>query len=66
MLLFCYGYTMLLIDQADTYPISYSVASLALGQLYDCPSANEVFWIDMGKLAHTKPQHNTTKDGTCA
>ena len=30
-------------------PISFMVTSLALGQLYDCPSASEVTMKDMGK-----------------
>ena len=29
--------------------ISFRITSLALGQLYDCPSANEIILIDMGK-----------------
>ena len=31
-------------------PISFKVASLALGQSYDCPSAREVTLKDMGKI----------------
>ena len=31
-------------------PISFRITSLALGQSYDCPSANEVTLKDMGKI----------------
>ena len=38
-------------------PIFFRVASLALGQSYDCPSASEATLQDMGLLSSTKPQH---------
>ena len=34
-------------------PISFRVASLSLGQSYDCPSASEVTLKDMGTLTVT-------------
>ena len=37
-------------------PISFRVASLALGQSYDCPSASEVTLKDVGHIDHFKPQ----------
>ena len=48
--MFCYGHmTMryLLIHLAHL-PIFFRVASLALGQSYDCPSAGEVILKNMG------------------
>ena len=41
-------------------PIFFRVASLALGQSYDCPSASEATLKDMGKtdLYQTKRNHN--------
>ena len=41
-------------------PISLRVASLALGQSYDCHSASEVTLKDMGEIDHyqTKTKHN--------
>ena len=41
-------------------PIFFRVASLALGQSYDCPSASEGTLKDMGKTIWTKPQQHTT------
>ena len=41
-------------------PVSFTVASLALGQSLDCPSASEVTLRDMGKIIqdenHSKTQ----------
>ena len=43
-------------------PIFFKVASLALGQSYDCPSASEATLKDMGKInwyqTHNKTQQN--------
>ena len=44
-------------------PIPFRVASLALGQSYDCPSASEVTLKGMGKLTSSKPLQNTIKHG---
>ena len=44
----------------NTLPIFFR-ASLALGQSYDCPSANEVTLKNMDKLTGTKQQQNTAK-----
>ena len=45
-------------------PISFRVASLALGQSYDCPSASEATLKDIGKnistYNHNKTKHNKT------
>ena len=56
--------------------IFFRIASLALGQSYDCPSASEAtlknmdkyitlyseaILIDMGKFYHIESQQNTTK-----
>ena len=43
-------------------PISFRVASLALGQSYDCPSASEATLIDMDKTNQyqTTAKHNKT------
>ena len=42
-------------------PISFRVASLALGQSYDCPSASEVILKDMGKIIQQQTITECTK-----
>ena len=43
-------------------PIFFRVASLELGQSYDCPNASEVILKDMCTICrYLKPQQNTTK-----
>ena len=44
----------LLADSVDALPISFRIASLALGQSCDCPSASEVTMKDMGKTTASK------------
>ena len=64
MVLFCfvfYGYYLISVIHMINLPISFRVASLALGQSYDCPGASEATLEDMGKSTGTWPQHNTTK-----
>ena len=41
---------LFLVDMYNILPISFRITSLALGQLYDCPSASEVILKDMGKI----------------
>ena len=47
-------------------PISFRVASLALGQSYDCPSASEATLKDMDEIDHQVPQQNTRDLEPCA
>ena len=47
-----------LLDLYNYSPISFTVASLALGQSYDCPSASEVILKDMGKIGQYKTQQS--------
>ena len=46
-------------------PIFFRVASLALGQTYDCPSACEVIPKDMGNIDQFSSTTNTTKREPC-
>ena len=54
-----FGYDLI---HVISLPISFRIASLALGQSYDCPSANEVTLEDMGKIDqnHTTTKHSKT------
>ena len=55
--LFCCGYFISNHwNHVIKLPISFRVASMALGQSYDCPSASEVTLKDMGKI----DQHQNT------
>ena len=51
--LFGGGYMSCLWIHVIYIPISFRVASLALGQSYDCPSASEATQKDMGKSINT-------------
>ena len=57
----CGGYSVFLVDLYDDLPISIRVISLALGQSNDCPNANEVTLMEMGKTDQYKitKQRNT-------
>ena len=45
-------------DSSYSLPIFFSVASLALGQWYDCPSASEVTLKGMGKITWYLTHHS--------
>ena len=62
--LFCCGYSISYKwIQVVCLPQSFRVASLALGQSYDCPSANEATLKDMGKIYkyQTTTKHTKAK-----
>ena len=46
-------------------PISFRVASVALRQSYDCPSATDSTLKDMDKSANIKTKQNTNKHQIC-
>ena len=47
LVMLCYSASLIFVMY---FPISFRIASLALGQSYDCPSAREVTLKDMGKI----------------
>ena len=62
--LFCCGCYQILIIYVTDLSIFFRVASQALGQSYDCPSAYEATLKDMGKLTIPVPNHD--KSVPCA
>ena len=67
--LFCFVllmfYHQLLWIRLRHFPIFFRITSLVLGQSYDCPSDSEAIQKDMGELACSRAQRNTTKHELC-